>query len=182
MPQPPDGASERSSFGDSLVRAMKLMGAVRQRAPRVHPQVDPVGYPLMFDLTGEPRRVSEIAERVHLDVSTVSRQVSALVAQGLVSRIDDPRDGRAHMLTLTDEGRALLTTIRDRRNAWLDEVTSGWSEDDIATFDSLLRRFAEDVVAHPPFTSRDLPTTRSSATDPSPTHRPTDSPSPKDPA
>ena len=155
MPQPPDSDSVRSSFGDSLVRAMKLMGAVKQRAPRVHPQVDPVGYPLMFNLAGEPRRVSEIAERVHLDISTVSRQVSALVAQGYVSRVADPRDGRAHMLTLTDAGRELLTTLRDRRNAWLGEVTSEWSEDDIATFDALLRRFAEDVEAHPLFTPRD---------------------------
>ena len=158
MPQPPDPSSVRSSFGDSLVRAMKLMGAVKQRAPRVHPQVDPVGYPLMFSLTGEPRRVSEIAERVHLDISTVSRQVSALVAQGYVLRVPDPSDGRAHMLTLTDGGCDLLTRIRQRRNEWLGEVMTGWTEDDIATFDSLLRRFAEDVEAHPLFSPADAST------------------------
>lgn len=155
MPQPPERSDARSAFGDSLVRAMKLMGAVKQRAPRVNPQVDPIGYPLMFDLTGEPRRVSEIAERVYLDISTVSRQVSALVAQGFVSRIADPSDGRAHMLTLTDEGRELLTQIRERRNGWLGEVTAGWSDDDLATFDSLLRRFADDVEAHPLLSPKD---------------------------
>ena len=155
MPQATEPSDSRSGFGDSLVRAMKLMGAVKQRAPRVHPQVDPIGYPLMFNLTGEPRRVSEIAERVHLDVSTVSRQVSALVGQGYVSRVADPSDGRAHMLALTDEGRQLLTEIRDRRNDWLGEVTADWTDDDIATFASLLRRFADDVEAHPLFTPKD---------------------------
>lgn len=145
----------RSSFGDSLVRAMKLMGAVKQRAPRIEPQLDPVGYPLLFNLTGEPRRVSELAERVYLDISTVSRQVSALVAQGYVSRIPDPSDGRAHVLTLTDEGRALLTEIRERRNSWLGQVTAGWSDGDLATFDALLRRFADDVEAHPLFSPKD---------------------------
>ncbi|WP_404386681.1 MarR family winged helix-turn-helix transcriptional regulator [Knoellia locipacati] len=155
MPQPPEDAVDRSAFGDALVRAMKLMGAVRQKAPRVNPLVDPVGYPLMFNLTGEPRRVSEIAESVYLDISTVSRQVSALVAQGFVSRVSDPSDGRAHMLTLTDEGRTLLTQIRDRRNGWLADVTSDWGDEDLATFDSLLRRFSDDVEAHPPFTTKD---------------------------
>lgn len=155
MPQATEPSDPRAGFGDSLVRAMKLMGAVKQRAPRVNPQVDPIGYPLMFNLTGEPRRVSEIAERVYLDVSTVSRQVSALVGQGYVSRVADPSDGRAHMLALTDEGRQLLTQIRDRRNSWLGEVTAEWSDDDVATFDSLLRRFADDVEAHPLFTPKD---------------------------
>jgi DNA-binding MarR family transcriptional regulator len=155
MPQAPDAPGDRSAFGDALVRAMKLMAAVKQKAPRVNPLVDPVGYPLMFNLTGEPRRVSEIAERVHLDISTVSRQVSALVAQGFVSRVADPSDGRAHMLTLTDEGRTLLTQIRDRRNRWLSDVTADWSDEDLATFDSLLRRFSDDVEGHPPFTPKD---------------------------
>ena len=155
MPQATEPADVRAAFGDALVRAMKLMGAVKQRAPRVIPQVDPLGYPLMFNLTGEPRRVSEIAERVHLDISTVSRQVSALVGQGSVSRVADPSDGRAHMLALTDDGRQLLTQLRDRRNGWLGEVTAEWSDDDIATFASLLRRFADDVEAHPLFTPKD---------------------------
>lgn len=135
---------------------MKLMSVVRQRAPRVHPKVDPIGYPLLFNLLDEPRRLSEIAERVHLDISTVSRQVSTLVAQGLVAKVADPSDGRAQMLTLTDEGRQMLIAIRARRNGWLAEVVTDWSDADLATFDSLLTRFADDVEAHPLLTPKDL--------------------------
>jgi len=155
MPQATEPTDERSAFGDSLVRSIKLMGAVRQRAPRVHPKVDPIGYPLLFNLRDEPRRVSEIAERVHLDISTVSRQVSTLVAQGLVAKVADPSDGRAQMLTLTDEGAEMLIALRERRNGWLAEVVSDWSDADLATFDSLLTRFADDVEANRLFAPKD---------------------------
>ena len=155
MPQATEPSNPREEFGDALVRSFKLMGAVKQRAPRVHPKVDPIGYPLLFNLRDEPRRVSEIAERVHLDISTVSRQVNALVGQGLVAKVADPSDGRAQMLTLTDEGRQMLIDVRARRNAWLAEVVTGWSDDDLATFDTLLTRFADDVEAHPLFAPKD---------------------------
>lgn len=134
---------------------MKLMAAVRQRSPRAHPRVDPIGYPMMFNLTDQPRRVSEIAERVYLDVSTVSRHVSALTAEGLIAKVPDPSDRRAHVLTLTDAGRAMLADLRRQRDAWLAEVVAEWSDEDLATFDSLLRRFADDVEAHPLLTPKD---------------------------
>ncbi|EAQ00812.1 putative marR-family transcriptional regulator [Janibacter sp. HTCC2649] len=156
MPQATEPLKPREEFGDSLVRSFKLMGAVKQRSPRLHPKVDPIGYPLLFNLRDEPRRVSEIAERVHLDISTVSRQVTTLVGQGLVAKVADPSDGRAQMLTLTDEGRQMLIEVRARRNAWLAEVVDGWSDADLATFDSLLTRFADDVEAHPLFAPKDL--------------------------
>lgn len=156
MPQATDSTDGRATFGDALIRTMKLLSVVRQRAPRVHPKVDPIGYPLLFNLRDEPRRLSEIAERVHLDISTVSRQVSTLVAQGLVAKVADPSDGRAQMLTLTDGGRQMLIEVRGRRNGWLAEVVSDWSDADLATFDTLLSRFADDVEAHPLFTPKDL--------------------------
>lgn len=156
MPQAMEPGDARSAFGDALVRSMKLMGAVKQRAPRMHPNVDPVGYPLLFNLHDEPRRLSEVAERVHLDISTVSRQVSTLVAQGLVAKVADPSDGRAQMLTLTEEGQQMLIDVRARRNGWLAEVVTDWSDEDLATFDTLLSRFADDVEAHPLLAPKDL--------------------------
>lgn len=156
MLQATETSIPRLRFGDALVRAMKIMAAVKQRAPRAHPDVDPIGYPLMFNLREEPRRVSDIAADLHLDVSTVSRQVSQLVANGFVERAPDPSDGRAHVLALTDSGRELLVTIRERRDTWLDEVTTEWGAADLADFDRLLRRFADDVEAHPLLNPKDL--------------------------
>ena len=49
-----------------------------------------------------PRRSSELAAAVHSDPSTVSRQVAALVRDGLIERQADPEDGRASVLVPTE--------------------------------------------------------------------------------
>lgn len=134
-------------LGDDLVRVVKLLHHVRQQAPRQHPQVDPMAYPLLFNLLAGPMRVSALAEAIHSDVSTVSRQVSTLVDHDLVTRGPDPDDGRAQALTLTDEGRDLLHAIRDSRDQWLQGLLADWDDADIVSFTQHLRHFASDLEA-----------------------------------
>ena len=144
--------AERVSVG--LIRLMKLLQAMRQHAPRIHPAVDATAYPILFNLAAEPRRVSVLAEVVHSDVSTVSRQVSTLVDLGFVVRGPDPDDGRAQALSLTDEGSALLTAIRDDRDRWLQGLLADWSDDDVTSFTTHLRHFASDLEASIPSLTR----------------------------
>ena len=141
-------------LGDDLIRVVKLLHHVRQQAPRQHPQVDPMAYPLLFNLKGAPMRVSALAEVLHSDVSTVSRQVSTLVDLGFVVRGPDPDDGRAQALSLTDEGSALLTAIREDRDRWLTGLLVDWSDDDVTSFSAHLRHFASDLEASLSTTSR----------------------------
>lgn len=136
-----------AALGDDLIRVVKLLHVVRQHAPRQHPQVDPMAYPLLFNLRVRPMRVSALAEVLHSDVSTVSRQVSTLVDLGFVTRGADPDDGRAQALTLTDEGDRLLTAIRDNRDTWMRGLLADWDDDDVATFSTHLRHFASNLEA-----------------------------------
>ncbi len=132
-------------LGDELVRVLKLMHVARARAPRHHPLVDPMAYPLLFNLTRQRLRVSELADAVHADISTVSRQVSTLVEHGLVSREPDPDDGRAQVLAVTADGTALLTAIREGRDQWLQSLLADWSDDDVRTLTTHLARLAADL-------------------------------------
>jgi DNA-binding MarR family transcriptional regulator len=141
-------------LGDDLVRVVKLLHHVRQQAPRQHPQVDPMAYPLLFNLKVAPMRVSALADVLHSDVSTVSRQVSTLVDLGFVVRGPDPDDGRAQALSLADEGSALLTAIRDDRDRWLQGLLADWSDDDVTSFTTHLRHFASDLEASLSSTTR----------------------------
>ena len=142
-------------LGDDLIRVVKLLHLVRQQSPRQHPQVDPMAYPLLFNLKVAPMRVSALAEVLHSDVSTVSRQVSTLVDLGFVRRGPDPDDGRAQALSLTDEGSTLLTAIREGRDRWLQGLLADWSDDDVTAFSAHLRHFASDLEASlPPITLR----------------------------
>ena len=106
-----------------------------------------MAYPLLFNLLAAPLRVSALAEVIHSDVSTVSRQVSTLVDLGFVTRGPDPDDGRAQALTLTDEGRALLHAIRDDRDRWLQGLLADWDDAAVVEFSSHLRHFASDLEA-----------------------------------
>jgi DNA-binding MarR family transcriptional regulator len=133
------------ALGDHLIRVVKLLHAVRQHAPRQHPQVDPMAYPLLFNLRAQPLRVSALAEAVHSDVSTVSRQVSTLVDLGFVRRGPDPDDRRAQALSLTDEGEALLVAIREDRDRWLSGLLADWPREDVDSFTRHLRQFAADL-------------------------------------
>jgi DNA-binding MarR family transcriptional regulator len=148
----PDTAETRAAMptlalGDDLIRVVKLLHVVRQHAPRQHPQVDPMAYPLLFNLKTGPLRVSALAEVLHSDVSTVSRQVSTLVDLGFVTRGPDPDDGRAQALTLTAEGEGLLVAIRDNRDEWIRGLLADWDDDDVATFSTHLRHFASNLEA-----------------------------------
>lgn len=134
-------------LGDELVRVTKLLHVAKAQAPRKHPQVDPMAYPLLFNLTREPMRVSALADAVHVDVSTVSRQVSTLVDLGLVERGPDPDDRRAQALSVTEEGEALMLAIREGRERWLRELLAEWSDDDVRQFSDHLARFASDLEA-----------------------------------
>ncbi len=134
-----------SSLGDQIVRVVKLLNAHRHQLPRLHPAVDPAAYPLLFALLGGPARPSEVASRIHSDISTVSRQASAFAQEGLIERLPDPVDGRAQLLSLTADGEHLLRIIRDHREAWLGRLLADWSEEDRCAFTALTRRFADAV-------------------------------------
>ncbi|MEV0061284.1 MarR family transcriptional regulator [Nocardia sp. NPDC050718] len=113
--------------------------------------IDPAGFVVLFRLVCDgPMRSGALAEAVHSDASTVSRQVAQLVERGLVRRVADPDDGRATVLEVTDQGREVAERIRTRRRESVAIVTEDWSGDDRATFAALLTRFVDDYDAARP--------------------------------
>ena len=91
--------------------------------------------------SGGPMRASTLAASVHADLSTVSRQVAALVGRGLLERRADQRDGRACVLAVTDAGRAAIAEHERGREAFFDEVLTGWSADELRQFGQQMERF-----------------------------------------
>jgi DNA-binding MarR family transcriptional regulator len=137
---------------EAYVRLEKEIGLLLRRsraisarlAGELHPDLDGAAYGLLALLEDAgPLRASDLVARLGLDKSTVSRQVSSLVALGLVDRAADPADGRAQVLTTSTEGSTRLRHIREvRRARWeADLVADGWELDDVATLAALLHRF-----------------------------------------
>lgn len=158
------------AIATSLVRVSKVMAAMKPHAPRVHDAVDTSHYPVLFCLAAEPRRVSAVAESIHSDVSTVSRQVSHLVSQGLVEKIVDPADARAQVLSISPQGREVITALSIQRGEWFTRLLSTWSDDEAQTFLHYLDKFVDALesfkAAHagaPPVPTQTTTTTRSGA-------------------
>lgn len=97
-----------------------------------------------------PSRSSALAAAVHSDPSTVSRQIAALVRDGLVERRADPEDGRASVLVATEAGTAMLEEQRKRIGLALSRVVRQWPHEDVDTFLELFERFVADHERHLP--------------------------------
>jgi DNA-binding MarR family transcriptional regulator len=91
-----------------------------------------------------PIRAGALAGVVQSDPSTVSRQVAALVKDGLLERRADPEDGRAALLAVTDRARTVLAEQDRIRLGRYDEMLADWDADDLSRFAELLSRFTDD--------------------------------------
>jgi DNA-binding MarR family transcriptional regulator len=69
-------------------------------------ELDPRGYGVLYALSKAPAglRITELGDDVLLTQPGMSRLVARLEADGLVERVDDPDDGRACRIRLTDAG------------------------------------------------------------------------------
>ncbi len=85
-----------------------------------------------------------LAERVHLDKSTLTGILTRLEHNGLIERTPDENDGRSVRVTLTEKGRKLrrpLTRIFDEVNRCIVEAL-GESHSDLSAILSTLERAA----------------------------------------
>jgi len=66
-----------------------------------------------------PLTPSELAERERVQRPTVTRVLARLEEAGLVVRAGDPQDRRCSLVSISDDGRALLEAMRERKDAFL---------------------------------------------------------------
>jgi DNA-binding MarR family transcriptional regulator len=94
-----------------------------------------------------PLTPSELAQRERVRRPTVTRLAARLEALGLLARAADPGDRRSSLLSVTPGGRALLATMRDRKDAYLASRLAGLDPDERAALDraaAILERLLED--------------------------------------
>ncbi len=92
-----------------------------------------------------PSRMAELARRAGTDPGIVSRQVDALVGEGLVERRADPEDGRAWLLHFTPRGRRAADRLREVQDEIFGELLGEWSTVDLEQLATLMERLAQDL-------------------------------------
>jgi DNA-binding MarR family transcriptional regulator len=140
-----------NTTADDIARTLGLL-LRRSTRTRLHARltdgleeaVDDLTYPVLSGLarTG-PCSAADLGREVGLDRTTVTRRADRLERSGLLERHPDPDDSRATLLTLTDNGHAVVAVTRQRLADAIEDSLASWPQADARTFARLLRRFVE---------------------------------------
>ena len=133
---------------EALVRQLYGLGMVRRDIERhALAQLGTQGFTALAVIQVHgPLRVSEVAQRLGVDLSVASRQIASLAAEGYVERREDDRDRRAHMVAVTATGRRVLRESHRRMVAAFTRVLEDWSDADVSALTGGLERLREDFV------------------------------------
>jgi DNA-binding MarR family transcriptional regulator len=148
--------SVADALGSQCTRFIRL---VRRFAAQVVQQrsdgIESAAYALLAHVVCDgPQRLTTLADAVHADPSTVSRQTTALVRHGLLERRADPLDGRASLLVATAEGIRVFDDNRRLRSQLLVKVLASWSPADLRSLTVLLDRLNTDFESRFDFSDR----------------------------
>jgi DNA-binding MarR family transcriptional regulator len=69
-----------------------------------------------------PHTLGDLADRERVSAPSMNRTVNCLQDAGYVRRSADESDGRKVVISLTDEGLAVVNETARRRDAWVDEA------------------------------------------------------------
>ena len=129
-----------------LLRLTRRSQAIHVRTSSGDVMLERSSYGILCLILDEgPQRLGTIATAFTLDPSTITRQVQAVEKAGLAVKTADPTDRRASLLSLTDQGRAAIEAARAYRRDVLGQVVQTWSDDERASFGSMLRRWNDEV-------------------------------------
>jgi DNA-binding MarR family transcriptional regulator len=133
---------------ETEVAVLMRRGEATRRALPVPPHraLDRAAYLILRHLeVAGPQNVSALAAALHLDGSTVTRQVAALLRDGLVSREPDPQDRRGAVIAATATGLSRMSAARKAREQLYAAMLADWSEKDRRTLAALLHRLNQSM-------------------------------------
>lgn len=117
---------------------LHVQRAARALARRFDDALRPLGltngqFSLLMSLNRpEPAGMGGVANLLAMDRTTLTAALKPLERRGLLTVAPDPKDGRARVLSLTPDGRALLAQalpIWTREHGKLDEDLGGGADD-----------------------------------------------------
>jgi DNA-binding MarR family transcriptional regulator len=117
--------SEPDGLDELLAVSRGLLGVVaRSLAPALEDVTVPQFRLIVLVTTLGPTRSSDLAERLAVSTSTLTRNVDRLVAGGWVERHPSETNRREVLVVVTDRGRALVQQVTEHRRAELRRVLS----------------------------------------------------------
>ncbi|SES43538.1 DNA-binding transcriptional regulator, MarR family [Streptomyces sp. yr375] len=152
LPEPPAASQEVIEIERALTRITYLSTRARRHdrlMALAGVPLDRAAVALLRQVAeSEPLRPGELAQRLGVEASHVTRTVQQLDKSGYVTRVPDPQDGRAQRIELTDTGRAAVERVRDAGARGMQLALSDWSPDELNRLATLFHRMVDDFLAH----------------------------------
>jgi DNA-binding MarR family transcriptional regulator len=147
-PPSPSSYDEPATAEEAVMVTLARLGRrMRQRMPGE--ELDFAAILLMKALSQRgPLRLSALAALLDVDASTVSRQVRHLEDRGLLERTEDPDDGRASRIALSEQGQTRLDAGARRRRALVGDLLETWAPEDREHLRVLLNRLLDGLDHH----------------------------------
>ncbi|WP_300343934.1 MarR family transcriptional regulator [Nesterenkonia sp.] len=120
-----------------------------QLAQTIDPEIEPAAYSVLFTLQREgPQRMTTISKHLGIGKPTLSRQLSTLAERGFITKKADPGDGRALVISLTEEGLQRLEAAQKDRSERYLHMLEPWTEEEIVTLSGLLHKLNQTYAEY----------------------------------
>ena len=94
---------------------------------------------------GRPRSQAELARLAQVEQPSMAQLLARMERDGLVERVPDPNDGRSRLISLTGDCLSRMHEARAVMQVLGQQALEGFSDQDKADLDRLMRRLAENV-------------------------------------
>ncbi len=127
----------------NLVRTLEAINRKRKYPlERAH-------YLLLLHLNNnEPQSVGELATKLALDNSTVTRQINAMEKNGLVEKMANPADGRSSLIAHSRLGKELVESMHELRIKRIGSALQDWTAEDIDSLSTLSERLIQSLTSN----------------------------------
>ena len=151
MGTPPTDRDSPRDGGVAFLLAQLGAHAAALFAERIRPlQLTPPQAGVLRRLAQFPGQSQrELADALGMHAPRLVAMIDELEDRGLVARDRDPEDRRNYAISLTDDGRRLLTELGRVAAQHEQAITAGLDEDERVQLLALLRRIAEEQNLRP---------------------------------
>jgi len=127
---------DRAKLVQEIIQLQQQLGyALRQYAPEAWMDlsltIGQLKSLIFIDFEGSTN-LRKLATALRVTPPNMTAIVDRLVGQGLVSRQDNPEDRRMLILRTTDEGKALLAKLRERRISLMSGILTQLSLEELS--------------------------------------------------
>jgi DNA-binding MarR family transcriptional regulator len=140
-----------SEFSELLVEVFRVNGLLLSAGDRL---AQPSGitsarWQVLGVVDHEPATVAQVARIMGLTRQTVQQTANALFRVGMIDFLDNPRDRRARLITLTPRGRTALRRVERRQAVWANQIAEKMTLAELRATTGTLRDLGDLLEAEP---------------------------------